>query len=451
MADSDKQLQANLKAEFEGKIEAKLKEVEGIKENIDKAVKYKETYDKRMGENKNEVAERAKVLLSSINDTVSELNSDIEKKREKDFQELDIYCEEIQKKSTKCKKQLDYFKQVFGSLPNDDDIVQQFVKDSTPKLDAMALSAKMDFPKPLKLISSSSIDVKACFGKIEEDLYFSPTGEEKPKYRSQLEVERRFKPEPMRSSIFGIQIRPDGKAWVTTINYRILLVLRTGQIYDECMVKFLPIYTAVNQYGNLYCSSGTSSIIHVKKDFDMAEFADLSPCKTFGLHVTSDEHLLVCLEGPQMSKVVKYSEMGMPVQQIILDMDNEPIFKLPKYVTENASGQICVSDDGYLIIVEPSGKKYVKYKPTDETWKGKSLIVDKFDNLISSECPLTIRPQNIHIMNSKGENVKTFQLEGPKISGVNALAIDYQYDDPVMWIGTPLGDVIIAEFVNKDI
>lgn len=143
--------------------------------------------------------------------------------------------------------------------------------------------------------------------------------------------------------------------------------------------------------------------------------------------------------------------MGMPVQEIMLDMDNEPIFKVPKYVTENASGQICVSDDGHLIIVEPSGKKYVKYKPTDETWIGKSLIVDKFDNLISSECPLKIRPQNIHIMNSKGENVKTFKLEGPKISGVNALAIDYQYDDPVIWIGTPLGDVIIAEFVNKDI
>jgi hypothetical protein len=449
MADTDKQ--AKVKAEFESKIEAKQKEIDGLDEHLATANKYKETYDKRMEENMTEVTERAKVLMSSIDETVKELCSETEKKRETDFQDLDKYCEESQKQKTKYEKQLVYFKQVFGALPDDDDIVEQFIKDYTPKLDAMAISVKNDFPKPLKLMSKSSTEVKACFGKLEEDTYFSPSGIEKPKYRSQLEVELRFKPEPTRSSIFGIQIRPDGKAWITTFNYCIYLVLRTGQIYDECKVKFLPIYTAVNQYGHLYCSSATSTIIRVKKDFDMAEFADLSPCKIFGLHVTEDEHLLVCVQGPQKSKVVKFSEMGMLVQEIVLDTDSEPIFKLPKYITQNGSGQICVTDDKKLIIVEPSGKKYVKYQPVDNTWEGKALIIDKFDNLISSECPLKIRPQNIHIMNSRGESVKTFQLDGPKISGVNALAIDYQYDEPVMWIGTPLGDVIIAKFINTDI
>jgi hypothetical protein len=42
-------------------------------------------------------------------------------------------------------------------------------------------------------MSKSSTEVKACFGKLEEDAYFSPSGIEKPKYRSQLEVELRFK------------------------------------------------------------------------------------------------------------------------------------------------------------------------------------------------------------------------------------------------------------------
>jgi hypothetical protein len=40
---------------------------------------------------------------------------------------LDKYCEESQKQKTKYEKQLVYFKQVFGALPDDDDIVEQFI------------------------------------------------------------------------------------------------------------------------------------------------------------------------------------------------------------------------------------------------------------------------------------------------------------------------------------
>lgn len=448
MAEKQKQL----KSEFETKLEAKINEVKGLDENLTAVEDYKGVYDKRADENKTEIAERAKVLTGAISETVEELNKAIDEKREKDFKDLLKYCEDNKTLKTKYEKQLSYFRQVFSSLPDDDDIVEQFVKDSIPKLDAMAISVKKDFPKPLKLITKTSTEMKDCFGKIEEDTYLSATGEEKPKYRSELEIEMKFKPERERSSIFGIAIRPDGKAWVTTLNHMIYLVLRSGKIYDEYHVPFLPIYTAVNKYGNLYCSSAQPAVHRVKKDYEISEFESFNPYKAFGIHVTDDERVLVCLQGPQgNSKVVVMSELGMMIQEIQNDQDNEPIFKTPKWLTQNANGQICVSDDRNLIIVEPSGKKYVKYRPTDETWEGKSLIVDKFDNLISSECPLKIRPQNIHIMNSRGESVKTFKLEGPKISGVNALSIDYQYDEPVMWIGTPLGDVIVAKFVNMDI
>ena len=439
----------NLKDAFEKKLELKTEELEKLGANVDSAEEYKAVYDARMSENRQEIDERAKLLSENITDTVKALNSEMEKKRESDFSILDKYCEETKSQQTKYEKQIKYFKQVFDNLPDDNDIVEQFLKDSLPKLEAMPISARKEFPKPLKLDTNSAKEIKECFGRVEEDAYFTASGEEKPKYRTELEVEARFKPERDRSSIFGINVRPDGKAWITTFNYKIYLVLRTGHIYDEYRVSFLPIYTTVNKYGQLYVSSAERVIHRVTKDYDVTEFLNLAPFQTYGIHVTEEEKMLICLQGPkQESKIAIYSEMGMPLQEIKLGEDREPIFKAPKFVTQNARGEIFVADDRKLIVVQPSGKKYIRFQPEDATWEGKSLILDKFGNLISTEFPKQGREQSIHVLSPQGESVKTFKLNGVKVIGLNALCIDYQYEEPVLWIGSPMGDVFIAKFVN---
>lgn len=81
--------------------------------------------------------------------------------------------------------------------------------------------------------------LQSVYGTLVEDNRFG-SGQMKT-YRNELKFELKFKPEKGKSSIYSIQIRPDGKAWVTTYNYRVYLVLRSGHIHDEFVVKFLPL------------------------------------------------------------------------------------------------------------------------------------------------------------------------------------------------------------------
>lgn len=112
-----------------------------------------------------------------------------------------------------------------------------------------------------------------------------------------------------------------------------------------------------------------------------------------------------------------------------------------------SKGHICVVDDKQLVVVDPSGKSSSRTKP-EEDWEGKSIITDMNDNLLTAVCPLEFGPLPIHVTSVDGRVVKRFTVEGPGISGINALAIDQQYEEPVLWIGTPNGHVIIAKFLD---
>ena len=188
----------------------------------------------------------------------------------------------------------------------------------------------------------------------------------------------------------------------------------------------------MNQFGNLFCSSGQSAIHIIKPDYTITEFENLSPYNTFGLHTNKDDQLLVCLQKSNSpGKIAIFSDKGMLVKELCLDSAGEPMFSAPRYVTETVGGEVCVTDNKQLIVVDVSGKSYSKYKP-EEDWEGKSVIVDSNDNILSAVCPLEFVPLTIHVTSIQGRVLKRFTIEGPGMSGINVLAIDQQYEEPLL-------------------
>lgn len=406
-------------------------------------------YDKAVIENKAEITELSKKLKEAIDRTEKEMLQAVDHKSKPDKTAIEQMITDNIETKEKHMKQLRYIKRLLTTLEDadDDSTIEQFTKDTLPKLAAMSIPSFSvnGLPKPLKLRAGKE-SLQSVIGTLVEDNRFG-SGQMKS-YRNELKFELKFKPEKGKSSVYSIQIRPDGKAWVTTYNYRVYLVLRSGHIHDEFIVKFLPIYTTVNRYGVLYCSSGESTLHFIKPDHTIAEFENLAPYSTYGLHTNAEDQLFVCLQKRDSSgKIAIFADNGMLLKEICTDFAGQPMFSTPRFVTVTSKGHICVVDDEHLIVVDPSGKSSERYKPEDD-WKGKSIITDMNDYLLSAVCPLEFVPLPIHVTSVDGRVVKRFIFEGPGISGVNALAIDQQYEEPVLWIGTPNGHVIIAKFLD---
>lgn len=406
-------------------------------------------YDKAITENKAEISEISKKLKENIDRMEKEMLRAVEDKSKPDKTAIEQMIKDNQGTKEKHIKQLKYIKRLLTTLEDadDDSTVEQFAKDTLPKLAAMNVPSFSvnSLPKPLKLRAGKE-SLQSVLGTLVEDNRFG-SGQKKT-YRNELKFELKFKPEKGNSSIYSIQIRPDGKAWVTTYNYRVYLVLRTGHIHDEFVVKFLPTYTTVNRYGTLYCSSARPELHIIKPDHTITEFENLAPYSTYGLHTNAEDQLFVCLQkSDSPGKIAVFADNGMLLKEICFDFAGQPMFSVPRYVTVTSKGHICVVDDEHLVVVDPSGKSSSRSKP-EEDWKGKSIITDMNDNLLSAVCPLDFVPLPIHITSVDGRVVKRFYVEGPGISGINALAIDQQYEEPVLWIGTPNGHVIIAKFLD---
>lgn len=168
--------------------------------------------------------------------------------------------------------------------------------------------------------------LQSVYGTLVEDNRFG-SGQMKT-YRNELKFELKFKPEKGKSSIYSIQIRPDGKAWVTTYNYRVYLVLRSGHIHDEFVVKFLPTYTTVNRYGTLYCSSARPELHIIKPDHTITEFENLAPYSTYGLHTNAEDQLFVCLQkSDSPGKIAVFADNGMLLKEICFDLLGSRCFR----------------------------------------------------------------------------------------------------------------------------
>ncbi|XP_078322919.1 uncharacterized protein LOC144622191 [Crassostrea virginica] len=436
-------------AEILKKIEEKEKELSTFDKVEKECEDYRSNYDQAASENKDEIAEDVKRLRENLNKTEKEMLTAVDSKAKTDKSTIEKMMKENKELKEKHGKQIKYIKRLLTTLQDveDESTIEQFTKDTLPKLEAITVPtfAVSRLPKPLK-IKTGKETIQSVIGSLVEDTRFD--SDQKKAYRNELKFELKFKPEKGNSSIYSIQLRPDGKAWVTTYNYRVYLVLRSGHIQDEISVKFLPIFCTVNRYGHLYCSSGKSELHVIQKNGTVTEFENLAPYFTYGLFMNAEDQLFVCLQkSDSPGKIAVFADTGMLLREICLDTTGEPMFSLPKYVTMTSSGIMCVVDNENLVVVDPSGTSSKKYKP-EKDWIGKCIITDPNGNLLSAVCPLEFVPLPIHVTNVEGRVIKHFTVEGPGISGINALAIDEQYDEPVLWIGTPNGHVIIAQFLD---
>lgn len=440
---------------FNKKINEKEKDFISLNKKISDAETYKRVYVEKTSQMKQAINERSRLLQEDIVLKEKELMKEVEKNEFDAIQKLDEFIKKSVEMCQKHEKKINNYKKILENIKEDEEMALQFVQDSEPMLDSMSLSVNVDFPCPLTFEYKASADVRTLFGEVKEDNRIGPDGKEKSKYCDSLEVINKFKVETGDSSVYTVTVRPDGKTWVSTMNYNLCLVNRSGKILAKEKLDFVIFFSTCDKHGNLYCSSRETSInvVHLdtadSNNYTICEFENFNPYLTRGIDTNKENHLLVLLWKEDQSKIAIFSEQKMLIKEIQLDIDKTPMFNEIHYIAQNNDGDLFLSGKSHLVCLKRD-MSYQCLRPSDETWKGKSLTLDPFNNLISTECPLSLRPLSILVTNSMGKIIKTFTIQGPGIYGMNGLKVDYYKEEPVLWMSTTTGHVIIARFVNHD-
>jgi sugar lactone lactonase YvrE len=149
-----------------------------------------------------------------------------------------------------------------------------------------------------------------------------------------------------------------------------MLMDKAGNKLDEIKTDMVPNtgYHAVTDDGDLlYIDRSDNSIKKYTPDREtkivIKTSGNLLPLCVYSSHKTGD--ILVGMTDDNNSKVVRYNQEGREVWQSQFDIQGQPLYKYPTYLTENANGDICTSDgtgdNGAVVVVDRDGNHRFSY------------------------------------------------------------------------------------------
>ncbi|KAJ8297874.1 hypothetical protein KUTeg_024405 [Tegillarca granosa] len=189
----------------------------------------------------------------------------------------------------------------------------------------------------------------------------------------------------------------------------------------------------------IFTESGGHTIKKYSSDKVTIIADNLSPYKTQGLRVTSEQDILVCLNDEKNdNKVVRMSLNGQIKQTIQYNKQNKPLFSNPMFVTDNINADICVVDNysSVVVVVNKDGQLRFMY-PESGTYTHTiglcfGIACDKLGYILISD-HLNSR---IHQIDSDGKFVQFVLTRQHGIEDPRGLSID---DKGQLWVCNNFG------------
>lgn len=445
--------------DFEVKLLDKENEVQSLGDRIDEIQQYKTNYQRKAFDVKQAIQHRSRSLQVAIMEREREFIEELEVKERDAIETLETQKGAIEKLKITSGKKLSNYRKMIDTIGDDREMADQFIQDSMPALISISTDITLNFPTSLIFNCGKANNFE--FGDLKEDTRLCSVEKEKAFYLDKLKIRRKFKVECTTDrvpSIYTVSIRPDGKIWLTTMTYKLIVANRQGRVLASEKLKFTIFHTQCDKNGDLYCCAGTDSKIltayydDVNKSsgsITLCEFENMAPLIARSLHINPLNQLLVLLgHGEKIkAKVTIFSPERMVLKEINIDYNQLLMKEDLLYITQNSEGKIYLSGPQTLVHVDVESDTCKYYNPGDGAWEGKRIIIDQQDNIISSESR-NDGDVKIHVTNHEGKIIKVFLLEGSTIWGINGLAVDSQEDEQLLWMTTTAGHVIAAEFLN---
>ncbi|XP_048747638.2 uncharacterized protein LOC125659885 [Ostrea edulis] len=160
------------------------------------------------------------------------------------------------------------------------------------------------------------------------------------------------------------------KVWVGDSKGQIMLMDKTGNKLDEIKTDAFSLYGyhAVTHDGDLlYIDRTNNSIKKYTSDRKTTTVikttGDWWPRSVYSSHRTGD--ILVGMTTGHNNRVVRYNKEGRELWQSQYDAQGQPLYRYPRYITENVNGDICTSNgilNKAVVVVDRDGNHRFSYR-----------------------------------------------------------------------------------------
>ncbi|XP_052704299.1 E3 ubiquitin-protein ligase TRIM71-like isoform X2 [Crassostrea angulata] len=176
-----------------------------------------------------------------------------------------------------------------------------------------------------------------------------------------------------------------------------------------------------NQLQKIQTNGGSAGYHTVTQDEDLI-YTDqikniinrITPGKTITEFIETKKWMPLCVHSSHINgdilvgtvygnegKVVRYSKTWKELQNIQGDNERQGLYRMPKYITENINGDICISDllKEALVVVNKSGQHRFTYTGQGSTFYPKGVCTDLLGHIIVCD----YNSNNVDLLNQDGQ------------------------------------------------
>jgi sugar lactone lactonase YvrE len=211
---------------------------------------------------------------------------------------------------------------------------------------------------------------------------------------------------------------------------------KAGNKLDEIKTDVSSVsgYHAVTDDGDLlYIDQSNNSIKKYTPDRKtttvIRSTGNWSPCSVYSSHRTGDI-LVGMIAGSR--KLVRYNKEGRELWQSQYDAQGQPLYRFPKYITENVNSDICTSDgfgdNPAVVVVDRDGNHRFSYRGRQDgsgfsPW---GICTDAHGRIL-----VVVNDDSVHMIDQNGEFITVLLTKDHGISGDWGLCTD---SDNNIWL-----------------
>lgn len=190
---------------------------------------------------------------------------------------------------------------------------------------------------------------------------------------------------------------------------------------------------SISKKGELMFCSPSDKAIYKVIGKDIEQFCSTGDFVPRGMHWCRNGDILVSVCKGQKAKVDRYGGDGYKKQEIEIKQNGRRLFRKPSYLTQNISGDICVSDQNKVVVTTNDGRfRFNYYGGRFKAFGPQGICCNKLAHIIVADDINNI----IHVVNDSGALQRVLDTSGQgilgQLSSPSSLSID---DNGYIWVG----------------
>eukprot|EP00105_Crassostrea_gigas_P002377 XP_011414882.1 PREDICTED: uncharacterized protein LOC105319165 [Crassostrea gigas] len=237
-------------------------------------------------------------------------------------------------------------------------------------------------------------------------------------------------------SVFHISLGKSGRLWVSDMYGNLVQTdLQGNQLQKIQTSGRSEGYHTVTQDGDLIYTDQDNKVINrITSDNTITKFiktGNWEPLSIHSSHINGD--ILVGMKKDGKGKVTRYNKTGEEIQNIQRDNKGRKLYSRPHYITENISGNVCVSDyDKHaVVVVDKSGQHRFSYTGQGSRFYPYGICTDVLGHILVCDS----FSKTIHLLDQDGQFLSLLLTPQQGVWCPYSVCVD---DENNLWVGQNL-------------